>query len=145
MIEEKVVELAIAREKEAKAKSLLAAVNEAIAKQYGNSLAHLSTLAKEAKEAIDRIEGDLRQDATDGWHLSGEKNPHPAISVKEFMVLEYDEGEAIDWCMSSNMKNALKLDKRKFEALAKAAEPEFVTFSVEPRAQIKTDLSEWLE
>ena len=55
MIEEKVVELAIAREKEAKAKRELAAVNEAIAKQYGNSLAHLSTLAKEAKEAIDRI------------------------------------------------------------------------------------------
>ena len=145
MFEKNVEQIARAREIEAEALAKLADLKAEIENEYGHALERLSSKVSEAKQNLADAEGVLRSLAVENFNSTGEKKPNAAVTIKEFSVLEYDPDTAIDWCIASNMKNALKLDKRKFETLAKAAIMSFLfVFDVEPRAQIATDLSDWL-
>ena len=92
-----------------------------------------------------KLDDQLRDTAIKQYELDKNKHPHSAVSIGEYDVLEYDPGSALIWCVEKDMRKALKLDKRQFENIAKIMEPEFVTMEKEPRAKIKTDLSEYLD
>jgi hypothetical protein len=53
----------------------------------------------------------------------------------------YDDGYALAYARE-HLPQALKLDRRVFEKVAKAAHPYFVNITKEPRATIARDLSE---
>ena len=100
--------------------------------------AALSDVSAEIAEA-DQL---LRGLALDVFNATDNKHPHPAVTVKMFIVLRYDPDKALDFARD-HLPKALKLDKRTFERAAKAIEPDFVTIAKEPKATIDKDLSEW--
>ena len=86
---------------------------------------------------------EARKQALVVYAETANKAPHPAIKVKMYTVLGYDDGEALDYARVY-IPRAVKLDKRKFEQAAKVLEPDFVTITQEPRATIARDLSKYL-
>ena len=91
-----------------------------------------------------KLDAQLRETAIKQYELDKNKHPHSAVSIGEYDVLEYDPDSALIWCVEKDIRKALKLDKRQFENIAKIMEPEFVTMEKEPRARIKTDLTEYM-
>lgn len=90
-----------------------------------------------------KAEAEIRRQALTAYRETGDKAPHPAIKIKDFTVLDYNDGEALDYARVY-IPRAVKLVKRKFEQAAKVLEPDFVTITKEPRATIARDLSEYL-
>ncbi len=75
-----------------------------------------------------------------------ERDEHfPGGNFKSFEVLVYDEAEALKWVMEHGFDKALKLKKSEFKKIAKATEPDCVTFTSERRFSLQTDLTEFLE
>lgn len=93
--------------------------------------------AKKHEDAIKRIAVD---------EFDGEnKQPHPAIQIKTFTVVSYDDDVMKAWAIEHNHPAMLKLDKVAANKVAKGpTAPEFVSIKTEDRAQIKTDLSDYL-
>jgi len=87
-------------------------------------------------------EAKLRELTLQAYQATGEKIPAPGVSVKVFQTLNYNPQEALDWALQH--KIALTLDKKSFENIAKNTPLDFVTINEEPRAQIATDLSEYV-
>lgn len=102
-----------------------------------NELTVLRTLAAD-------LESQIRAEALAVYAADGNKKPHAAVSVKEFTVLKYDPKLALDYCVT-HWPAALKLNTTAFEKISQIARPEFVTEHVEPRAQIATDLSVYVD
>jgi len=70
---------------------------------------------------------------------SGEKNPAPGVSVVQSTVLRYEAAHALTWAKEHGM--ALALDKKAFDAIAKAGQVPFVTIEQVPSARIAVDLT----
>ncbi len=100
------------------------------------------TLSK-IQSGIALIENDTRAVALAEYTESQLKDLG-GVQIKTFTVLEYDENTAVNYCLEHQHAKLLKLDKRGFEKVAKELQPEFVTIKEEPRAQIASDLSEYL-
>ena len=72
------------------------------------------------------------------------KHPHPAITLKEFTVVDYPDDLMKAWAIEHNHPGMLNLNKRAANKVATGpTAPEFVTIEKELRATIKTDLSEY--
>lgn len=103
--------------------------------------------AKDAQRQIDdqisSLENDIREVALSEFAENQVKDLG-GVQVKIFTIMEYDDQAATDYCLSHNHASLLKLDKRKFEKVAKELQPDFVTIKEEPRAQIASDLSDYL-
>ena len=69
---------------------------------------------------------------------------HPAVAIKIFTGVDYDEKTATAWARE-HMPGMLVLDKVRFDDLAKAAALEFVTIEKLPKATVAKDLSPYLE
>lgn len=95
------------------------------------------------KATVTQASQEVREAALTTYEETGEKSPHPAIKVKIYTVLEYSDSEALDYAHRL-LPEALKLDKRTFEKVARAIEPEFVTVTQEARATIARNLSQYL-
>lgn len=98
---------------------------------------------KKSVETVNLAETRLKADALAQFRLDGNRKPAPGLEVKDFMVLDYLEEEAMAWGLKTGM--AVKLDKVAFEKIAKATPLDFVSFHYEPRCQIATDLDKALE
>lgn len=98
---------------------------------------------KSILEQIAGLEKDLREVALEEYAINKHKDLG-GVQIKIFTSLEYDENIAVNYCLEHKHNTLLKLDKRGFEKVAKELKPEFVTVKEEPRAQIATDLSEYL-
>lgn len=137
--------LAAAVEQLARHRVLLADVNfeiESKRAEFEQSIADERTRCGLIKAFIAEDEAIVREMAL----ASGEKHPHPAVTVKDISGLEYDDAPALDWALAHHM--ALALNKRLFEKHVKAdptAFMEFVTVTSTQRADIATDLSKYLE
>lgn len=101
---------------------------------------------KEAQVEIGNLEVDIKTQALDQFGKDGNKHPSSAVEIKEFEVVRCDmpESEIRGWCLV-NLPGVLKVDGKAFDKAAKAGVVEIATVEKEPRAQIKTDLSDWLE
>lgn len=106
-----------------------------------------SELADCERDTAETLEAELREDILENFAATGNKKPHPALSVREVTRLEYDADIARAWC-THKLPKALKLDVRLFEKHAKAigdtSPIEFVNITKEPQATIATDLSDYL-
>jgi hypothetical protein len=98
----------------------------------------------ETRKVIADLESQIRTEALAVYAADGNKRPHTAVSIKEFTVLDYDPKLALEYCVT-HWPAALKLNATAFEKISKIARPEFVTEHVEPRAQIATDLSRYVD
>ena len=78
------------------------------------------------------------QEIVDGKNFPGGK-----INITSLM--EYEDTNAVAWLIEKKFASALKPINKEFKALAKAAKPDFVTFSTVPKMKIDTDLSEFLD
>lgn len=89
-------------------------------------------------------EAKLRESTLTAYQETGEKQPAPGVSVKMFQTLDYDPQRAYRWACEH--KIALSLDKKAFESFAKTSFTplDFVAINEEARAQIASDLSEYL-
>lgn len=102
---------------------------------------------KDAQVEIGNLELDIKNDALVQFGKDGNKHPNAAIEIEEFPVVETDRSDDFLWgyCLD-HMHKALDLNKKKFDAAVIAGLiPKYIAFvKKEPRAQIKTDLSDWL-
>ena len=105
---------------------------------------------KGSKGELERLETEIRQEAESNFKATGEKNPHPAVEIKEFPIFTYDYGTALDYA-SRELKVAIvppSLDKKVFEkqirALPEEKIPTFIEVTKVGKATIKKDLSEFL-
>ena len=138
-------ELARQRKKVDSATRTLAQIETLVHRQFPE-LAEAKIKVKVEQDQEKVLADQLRLDALEMFERGdgGKSEIHPAIQIKEYTVLEYDEKSALDYCRQ-HLPKALKLVKKPFEAVAKVAELDFVTIRKEPRATIKRDLSEYVD
>ncbi len=97
-------------------------------------------------DTISQMEESLRAAALESFALDGNKKPHPAVTIKMFSSVKIaNEESATEWCFA-NFRPALKLDAKIFEKAAKDGNVPsgLVVVGEEPKAQIATDLSEYV-
>ena len=139
--------LAQARQSEAAHKETLQRLNDDAAEfvriLYGEDLDRVNAALSEAQALTKSAEAAVRATALNSYSENGDKHPHAAATVKIYAVLGYDPEGAFRYCVD-NLTSALRIDKRKFERVAKAAELDFVDFADEPRVTIASDLSKYL-
>ena len=98
---------------------------------------------RQAKVEQANVETEVRERALGIYEETGDKAPHPAVTIKMYTVLDYEDADAFDYARE-HLPKALKLDKRTFEKAAKILELDFVVIRQEPRATIARDLSGYL-
>jgi hypothetical protein len=106
----------------------------------------LKATVGETSATVSQMEEAVRSAALESFRADGNKKPHPAVSIKIFQTTKIlDEDAAREWCFA-NFRPALKLDAKTFEKAAKDGNvpAELVTIGEDPRAQIATDLDEYL-
>ena len=123
--------------------SLELLIDALIEQHFGPAKAANDEAQAEASERVDELTKQVRDRAVLAFEQSGDKRPNSAIQIKEYIVLVYSEGDALEFARQ-HVPKALKLDRRAFERVAKVLEPDFVTVITEPRATIASDLSAWL-
>lgn len=96
------------------------------------------------RKKIEDLETEIRNVAIEEYMINGVKDLG-GVQIKVFTNLEYDEQAAVNYCLEHQHATLLKLDKRGFEKVAKELKPEFVKIEEVARAQIATDLSNYLE
>ena len=147
MLDEMVRKLAEARAELATHKTEKAKLEDRITaeivEKYGDEGARLNELIAAAQQAEIAADEALRAAAVAQYEATQDKRPHPAVTVKVYTTLSYEEADALEYCQK-HLPKALKLDRREFEKVARAAEPVFVTFVVEPKATVATDLSAYV-
>jgi len=94
---------------------------------------------RELRANEDAIQEEVRELALREYQKTGNKRPHSAVQIKVFTVLAYDNDKALDYCRQ-HLPGALKLDKRAFEKVAKAANLEFISVTKVPKATISRGL-----
>ena len=142
-LDELIQRLAYHRNIEVEYKQELEDVKAEIKASYGHILERVESLLEVAKADVADAEGDVRKAALAAYGENGEKQVHSAVTIKVFTVLDYSPATALEYARQ-HLPKALKLDKRTFEKVAKAAELDFVTVNEEPRATISRDLSSYL-
>jgi len=55
----------------------------------------------EVKGEVATLEQNVRDMGLVLFNVDGNKQPHPAVDIKEFKVVEYDETKAIDWAANA--------------------------------------------
>ena len=103
-------------------------------KKWQEDHKYLTDSIVNTSEILTQAEATLRAMTLAAFCETGNKNPAPGVAVKIFQTFAYDPKEALKWAMSHQV--ALSLDKKSFEAFAKATPLDFVTINEEPRAQI---------
>jgi Ni,Fe-hydrogenase I large subunit len=139
-----VVTLACARSVEAECKAEVDAAQAFLEASFAwENLEQQRELLKTAKDHVAIAETATREAAMGIFAETGDKAPHPAVKVKDFVVLDYDTDDAIEYALA-HLPKALKFIKKVFEKAAKVVAMDFVAILQEPRATIARDLSKYL-
>jgi len=97
---------------------------------------------------IDGYETLIREEAVRIFEETKNKNPHPAVEIKEKVNLIVDKIKAFDYAYY-HLNDALTLDRKVFDKVMKVLPeeklPDGVKIEKVPSAYIKSDLSEYLE
>jgi hypothetical protein len=144
MMDALIRQLARERQIEAQYKTERDALRAEMEAEYKERLDRVNSLLDTAREDVALTEIRIRRDAVSAFKRDSIKRPHSAVQIKEYTILGYDPDQAFAYCVE-HLTTALKMDKRKFEKVARAAELDFVTISTEPRASIARDLSAYTE
>ena len=92
---------------------------------------------KEAQAQADVAKALFGMEAIAEYNRSGEKKPHPAVEIKIMTEILYDDEEALKYARL-HIPNAVKLDAKKFEAVALASELSFVRTEEYPKAYVSS-------
>jgi hypothetical protein len=97
--------------------------------------------ADEATDRASQIEEAIRATAVEHYTQTGDKNPHPKVTVKIFKVFSVtDPARVLAW-VKQNLADALVVDEKKVKSYAtKIGAVEGTTLTDEARAQIATEL-----
>lgn len=98
------------------------------------------------KEALENIEAAYKAQCVADYLASGEKK-YAGGQIKMVKSYEYNEDDAVAWALAHEHANLLKVDARGFKEIAKSDKlrPDFVRVVEEPRAELASDLGEFLE
>jgi len=144
-INERVRTLAYCRKVEGEYKRYLAGLEAELQMSVlGQQIDRAKRLLNVAREDATDAEDRVRDVALEAYEHTQDKQPHPAVKVVMSTVLTYLNDHALVYCRT-HLPQALRLDKRKFEKVAKVAELDFVDITTEPATRISRDLSQWLE
>jgi len=140
--------LACARQVEAECREEIEGLKaEIAASPLGQRLAKVEGYLATAREDVAAAENCVRDDAVKRFAETGDKHPHPEVTVIERRKLDYVPAQALDWC-KTHLPNALSLKRSLFEkharAVSKTAPIPFVTIVTEPATRISSDLSGYL-
>ena len=141
-----VAALALARQAEQIARDRIESLERSIAATpMAQLLIRERQALADALEDARALDAQVREMALNEHVFTGDKRPHPATTIKLYTVLQYDQGQALDYCRG-HLPQALvvTLNAKVFEPVAKAAGLDFVSIRQEPRATIARDLSAWL-
>lgn len=124
------------------------AANEMIEKVKNSpDYQHLKFQRDIAQTLVENLEADIKAAAQVRYTVDQNKKPGNGIEIKIFKVATIlDPDRAREWCMT-NFRPALKLDEtmlRKAAVDGGTIPASVVTVTEEPRAQIASDLSEFL-
>ena len=140
-----VLDLARTRAEKAYAKEEISRIEAEIASTpLGRELAIAKAYLAAAEGTDKKADTALRKAALAEYNTTLNKHPHSAVTIKIFTVLKYDAEAAIMEAIE-HFRWTLKLDKRKFDRIAKDADFPFVTKRVDPRVSVARDLSSYLE
>lgn len=107
----------------------------------------LDSMIKHTVDDMDALDKSIRKAALDEYDYDQNKKPGNGIEIKIFSVAMITDVErAREWSLH-NFTPALKLDESAFKkaAIAGTIPSSLATVSEETRAQIATDLSEYLQ
>ena len=140
--------LAYARKAEAEYREEIEELKaEIAASPLGQRLAKAEGLLATARADVYDAEARVRDDAVEHFTETGDKHPHPEVTVIERRKLDYVPAQALDWC-KAHLPNALSLKRSLFEkharAVSETAPISFVTIVTEPATRISSDLSGYL-
>ena len=139
-----ITKLAVARkvltEYKAEKAELDAEIAALVAEKYGKAQERIDSLLETARADVDDAEAAVRVMALDAYKQTGDKHPHDAVQIRVYTRLDYDQEMAFRYC-TEHLTTALKMNARKFEKVAKAAELDFVDFIEDPRPTVARDLS----
>ena len=106
--------------------------------KWDNENADLLRNSRFIQEVLDSTENELRKGALAIYEKTNNKAPGPGLGIRETTVLRYTPEKALAWALEHHM--ALALDKKAFEAIAKAQPLEFGEVHKEAVATIAQDL-----
>lgn len=123
--------------------ALEAEIQAEIERRYGHELERVRSLLDTAKLDLEDADANVRRKAYFAAE-GGNMKPHPAVQVKVYTTLTYDDGDAIEYC-TEHHRAALRLDRREFEKVVKVLKPGCVTIGSELRPTVASNLSKYLE
>ena len=118
-------------------------IDAAVQRTFGERIESTKADEAEAEEAVDLADAALRSAAIEHFEQTESKNPHPAVTVRQSIKLDYDPELARLHCIA-HLPAALTLKKSAFDKVATVTRPDFVTFRTEESVTVKTDLSAYL-
>ena len=93
------------------------------------------------RQAVEKWEGVLREQALFHYEETGDKAPCDGVQVKIFTKYVYDPDKALEWAQAHKIALVPEsLDKKAFEKIAAVQPIEFVEKKEEPQAQIASKL-----
>ncbi|MCE2941644.1 MAG: hypothetical protein ACK6DK_09800 [Gemmatimonadota bacterium] len=103
--------------------------------------ADLFVARERAEDALAEAEQALRAAAEAHYRETGEKKPCEGVAIRETVMIEYLEPEAIEWAKTAMPQLVSeKLDAKAFEKIAKAAPLPFVITKTVGKATIASEL-----
>jgi len=141
-VDKEIQELAVMRLRVIRREETIDNLRQSLKKTpLGKSLALNEAALQSEKDALNEAERDVRANVEEYFRNTGDLNAHPAVTIQQRTVLEYDEKEAITWAESVDEKMVKKaLVKTIFNKTAKALKPDCVEIKKEPRATVASDL-----
>lgn len=134
--------LAVVRDAIARMKEAVKVLEEELAQTpAAKRLAACRVELTNRKAEEDILTGAVKLTALRATLVDGK--PHPAVTLKNFTVLVYNEEQAFDYCVA-HLPGALKLQKSPFEKVAKVAKLPFVRITSEQRASIDSNLTAYI-
>jgi hypothetical protein len=145
-LEQKLRTVAALRKAKADTQETLQAVQAQInATPLGERLSELYSALRDINERLGAQETEARLEAVQAFHQTGERKPVPGAEVKMFTTVKItDPAQAMRWAID-HAPSTITLNETKFGSAVSALSLPFITVGEEPRGQISSDLSKWLE
>ena len=133
-LRERLQKLADLRRQHTETKASLAALRETFEADHQASI----TLEERLRDQVAAEDAAVREIAASHYRATKEKQPVPGVAIQIKTTLNYDDVKALDWARENGA--ALLLDRKGFEAIAKAMPLPFVTKAETPAVSIARDL-----